>query len=123
MTATHLLPQRHPELEVAEFEIECVVFDPRVNRVHHLRELAAIVFDACDGATETASLVAELCEVLGLQAADATAAIDASLASFHEAGLLVGSEPPPEPPPCLGCSDDDPSPRFRGFRRRRTRGQ
>ena len=54
------MPVRHPALEVAEFEVELVVFDPRVNRVHHLRDLGAAVFDACDGVTPMADLVAEI---------------------------------------------------------------
>lgn len=124
MNAAALLPARHPRLEVAGFEVECVVFDPLVNRVHHLRELAAVVFDACDGTTTTASLVDELCEVLEVEPAAAQAAIESALESLREAGLLVGSEPPPDPPPCIGCGGDEPTPRpRRGFLRRRARGQ
>jgi len=101
VTAT--MPSRHPALEVAEFEVELVVFDPRVNRVHHLRDLGAAVFDACDGVTPVADLVAEIVEVAGATEQDAVEAVDAVLASLAAEGMLEGAEPPAPPPPCLGC--------------------
>ena len=124
MTAT--MPSRHPALEVAEFEVELVVFDPRVNRVHHLRDLGAAVFDACDGVTPMADLVAEIVEVAGASEQDATEAVQAVLASLTAEGMLEGAEPPAPAPPCLGCGGGAaavaPARARRWWPRRRQRG-
>ncbi len=54
------LPACHPDLEVAGFEGELVVFDTRTNQVHMIRDTFAVVFDACDGTTASSALVDEL---------------------------------------------------------------
>lgn len=60
------LPARRDDLEIAEFDTEVVVWDPVAKMVHHLQGLAAIVFDACDGATRSAELVDEIDDATGM---------------------------------------------------------
>ncbi|MGB8861925.1 MAG: PqqD family protein [Ilumatobacteraceae bacterium] len=99
------LPRRSESVEVAEFDAEFVVFDPRVNRVHHVRELGAVVWDACDGRTDLEQLITEMRDVLGAEPEHLRAEVSSAVALFEAEGLLEGSEPPEEPPPCLGCGN------------------
>ncbi len=118
MSDVAVMPARHPELEVAEFDAELVVFDPRVNQVHLVEGLAAVLLASCDGATPRSEVVGDLVELLGLEAAAAAGEVDVTLATFAGLGLLEGTEPPVPPPPCLGCGEAAPTRR----RRRRRRG-
>ena len=99
------MPLPHPELEIAEFDTELVVLDPRVDRVHHVVGLIAVVFDACDGTTTVEQLAAELADALAISPADADGQVRAALGVLGGNGLLEGTDPPEEPPPCLGCQD------------------
>lgn len=92
---TTVLPRRHPDIEVAEFDTEFVVFDPSVGQVHRIAGLEAAVFDACDGVTTVDALVDEL-ELEG------PAEVTSSLERFRQLGLLEGTVAEP-PPPCYGC--------------------
>lgn len=112
-----VMPARHPTLEIAEFETEFVVFDPRSDRVHLLEGLDAVVFDACDGASAPAGLVTDLVEIAGLDADQAEAAVARSLVELVVLGLLAGTEHQ-GPPPCVGCGGGSGPPRG-GNRRRR----
>jgi hypothetical protein len=98
MDLPEVLPARHPDLEVAEFETEFVVFDAANRMVHHLEGVQALVFDACDGMTSAESIGGELAAAgLGGRFADAFSELVAL-------GLLEGTTPV-EPPPCLGCGN------------------
>lgn len=113
---TDILPRRHPVLEVAEFPVEQVVFDPRSNRVHHVRDLAAVVFDACDGVTSVAALAEEIAEATAGDHEAIVGNVRLVLQAFAVEGLLEGTEPEPAPPPCLGCEETSGGRPGRGVR-------
>jgi len=96
--AGDVLPLRHADLEVAGFDDEFVVFDPRCSEVHVVSNVTAVVFDACDGKSSRADLIRDLVDVAGLGRSDATRAVDESLAALARRGLLVGTTPEGRPP-------------------------
>ena len=98
MTLPEVLPARHPDVEIAEFDTEFVVFDPRCNDVHRMVGLTAVVFDACDGVTTLASLVGEVASVLETSDQQALTLIEQALAEITRVGALQGSEPLKPPP-------------------------
>lgn len=106
MSDAEVLPGRHPVLEIAEFDTELVVYDPRVHKVHHVKDLAALVLDACNGATTRAALVEELADGLGAAQAEVEEVVDSVLEALAGQGLLEGTKPPEDPPPCLGCGGE-----------------
>ena len=57
----------------------------------------AVVFDACDGSTAVAGLLAEFDDA-GIDPDEAAAVVAAALGEFGRLGLLVGSEPAGGPP-------------------------
>lgn len=92
------LPARNPDLEIAEFETEFVVFEPRCSEVHELGGLTAVVFDACDGATSIEALAAEIASALMIGVDEAHAHVADSLVALAAADLLAtgsGDERPP----------------------------
>jgi PqqD family protein of HPr-rel-A system len=109
-----VMPARNPAVEVAEFETELVVFDPRSDQVHLLEGLSAVVFDACDGESPPAALVADLVDVGGVDADQAQVLIARTLVELAVLGLLAGTEYE-APPPCTGCGG---APAARRARRR-----
>ena len=98
MDEVELLPSRNEALEVAEFDAELVVFDPRCKQVHLLDGLAAVVFGACDGVTARRELLTDMVQVLELSVDDADVRVLEILAAFEGLGLLEGTEYE-EPPP------------------------
>lgn len=119
-----VLPRRHPAVEVAEFETEIVVLEPRTEQVHLLGPLASLVFDACDGSTTVDELVAEIADWTSDDRASIEAAVATTLRELGGLGMLEGIEPAP-PPPCVGCSRpaEIAAPRGRSFWRRPAREQ
>ncbi len=116
-----VMPLRDLQLEIAEFGDTTVVYDHRTNSVHLLEALAAVLFDACDGATVRSVLAEEISAALAQPAATVAEQIDVTVANFAGLGLLDGFEPTVEPP-CLGCSGSFTSAdgtRTRGRTRRR----
>src|SRR4051794_38446034 len=101
-SAGDTMPSREAGLEIAEFEDATVVFDPRANSVHLLDPLAAVLFDACDGVTVRADLIAEISEALAQDTSEVTDQVELAIRNFGALGLLLGIEPS-APPPCLGC--------------------
>jgi hypothetical protein len=93
-----LLPRRHDELEVAEFDGEFVVFDPRCMDVHLIGNLTAVVFDACDGRSRRSDLISDLVDVVGLDGAAAERAVTDSLDALAQRGLIAGTTPERRPP-------------------------
>lgn len=89
-------------MQVAEFELEYVVFDPRSRMAHHLVREHAVVFEACDGHSSPAPLVADLVEAGHGTEQEIVVLLAESLAELTGLGLLEGGEPP-APPPCVGC--------------------
>lgn len=98
-----VMPARHEALEVAEFETELVVFDPRSDQVHLLEGFSAVVFDACDGESLPDGLVADVVEVGGVDVDQAKGAVARTLVELGVLGLLAGTEPATSLP-CVGCS-------------------
>jgi hypothetical protein len=107
-----VLPDRNSDVEVAAFDTEFVVFDPRNRMAHRLEGQHALVFDACDGSTRTAALLAELHEAGAGDVDEVRAMLTERLAELADLGLLVGTDAPP-PPPCLGCGGARTEPRRR----------
>ncbi len=91
------LPHRNADTMVATFDDAYVVFDPRCNEVHLIEALSAVIFDACDG-TETAALVADITEILGIAIGQAEQTIEKNLDEFGRKGLLVGMTAAGAPP-------------------------
>jgi hypothetical protein len=91
VTLPERMPERRPDLEIAEFDHEFIVFDPDAKQVHLVEGFLAIVFDACDGATLTEHLLGELADALpGDQEPIGTAEVEAALAQLGALGLLTG---------------------------------
>lgn len=97
-TLPEVLPSRHPEIEVAEFETEYVIFDPRCSEVHLIAGLTAVVFDACDGSTIVVDLVEEFRETLGLEFEASRSQIAEALRVLSGIGALDGTTPADRPP-------------------------
>ncbi len=100
------MPHRHALLMIADFDDSFVVFDPRSKQVHLLEDVTAVVFDACDGATDHATLIADISAAFGQPLAVVDRQVATMLRSFAALGLLDGTEPEAEPP-CIGCGQDD----------------
>lgn len=96
-----VLPARHPEVDVAEFDGVLVTFDARSNQVHMFADVVALVFDACDGITPTATLIGELTRAGFGSEEEVCALVDELLLRLADMGLLEGTEPR-RPPPCIG---------------------
>lgn len=107
------MPARHPGLAVAEFDAEMVVFDPRMNQVHLVAGLPAVLLASCDGTTARSTVVGDLVELLDMDDVAASAIVDETLGAFASLGLLQGTQPPGPPPPCLDCGDAEPKRRRR----------
>lgn len=103
-----VLPAQSLEIEIADFDVEIVVYDPRVKIVHLLTHATALVFDSCDGVTTSQALIAEFVDAGAGEPDEVAALIELSLAELSALGLLDGSEPS-MPPPCLGCESETSS--------------
>jgi coenzyme PQQ synthesis protein D (PqqD) len=58
-------PKRRDELAITEIGDELVVYDPLLDRFHHLSSSAALVFGLCDGTATMKETAGELAEVTG----------------------------------------------------------
>ena len=92
-----VLPTRRAGLEVAEFDTEFVVWDPTSKMVHHLEGVAAILFDACDGSTGSAELLAEIAEATGVTLDAVTDEVTTVWQMYNRRDLLATPEPPARP--------------------------
>lgn len=93
-----LLPRRHADVDVAGFDTAFVVFDLRCLQVHLIDGFGAVVFDACDGETQRATLLAEVCEATRWDRPMAEAEVEAMLRQLVDLGLLEGTTPVERPP-------------------------
>jgi len=93
-----LLPRRHAELEVAEFDDEYVVFDSRCMDVHLIGGLTAVVFDACDGVSRRSALVDDLVQLLDLDRSSARRMVTDNIEALKLRGLLTGTTSQRRPP-------------------------
>jgi hypothetical protein len=75
-------------LEVSEAKDGLIVYDARVDRVHHLNATAAIVFALCDGDHDVASIAAVVAAAFELETSP-FAEVERCLREFREQGLLV----------------------------------
>ena len=66
---------------------ELVVFDAESGSVHHLNRVAELVWRACDGRTDAASLARIVGRATGV--ADARAAVELALEQLSRRGLLA----------------------------------
>lgn len=103
MDHRNLLPHRSADVDVADFGLEFVVFDPRNSMVHLLSEWMAVVFDACDGACTQAELATQAAAYWHGDVDESQRRVEEAVQAFWNLGLLVGAEPM-IPPPCLGCT-------------------
>jgi hypothetical protein len=109
-----VLPERRTDVLVADFGSEYVVLDPVNALVHHFAGGLAAVFNACDGVTTSAELLAEARDA-GVPDLDEFRGFMGEALDFLAGfGLLVGTHlvtadariddgERDEPPPCLGC--------------------
>jgi hypothetical protein len=56
-----VMPAKRPDVLTANFETELVVLVPEQRTAHRLDEGLSLLLDASDGATPTATVVAEVC--------------------------------------------------------------
>ena len=98
VTLPDVMPVRHRDVEVAEFDTEFVVFDPGCNDVHRLVGVTAVVFDACDGVTSAVELVGELVAVLEMPDDEARLLVEQAIDELTRVGALHGSEASNPPP-------------------------
>ncbi len=68
---------------------EWVVYDPAANELHVLNLSAALVWSHCTGENAPAEIAEALQAAYGLEQARAQADVEATLARFQKAGLLV----------------------------------
>lgn len=111
------MPRRSTHVEVADFDAEFVVFDPRNTMVHHLSGWIAIVFDACDGESSRAELAADAIDYWHGEIDEAHRRVDEAIEVFENLGILEGLDAV-TPPPCIGCEAAGIRRRRRWFTRR-----
>jgi hypothetical protein len=90
------MPTRAPDVEVAEIDGELVVLVPSERRAHHLDPLLALVFDACDGVTPLASVVAEIAEATSTSADEVTDRVGRAIQLLRDRHLV---DPPADTSP------------------------
>ena len=93
-----LLPLRNQAVEVAKFDPDLVVFDPRCKQVHLLERVTAVVFEACDGITTRQQLLAAMAAAQEFSVQDADLRVRKALAKLARLGLLQDTEYQVQPP-------------------------
>ena len=84
------VPQPRPDLAVAEFDGEVVLYDRRARQAHHLNATASVIWQCFDGEGNLDELIADLSEAYNL-APDVIGPDVTGLAQdMGRAGLLVG---------------------------------
>jgi hypothetical protein len=81
-------PTALDRLEVNEVKDGLIVYDPVVDRVHHLNATAAIVFALCDGEHDVATMADVVAAAYGL-AAPPLDDVRACLRELTKQGLLA----------------------------------
>jgi coenzyme PQQ synthesis protein D (PqqD) len=81
-------PKRRDELAVVEIGDELVVYDPFLDRVHHLNPSAALVFGLCDGTATMKETASELAEVTGQPADEIEQEVRKLVREFRRSELL-----------------------------------
>lgn len=81
-------PRQAEAVEVSPVEDGFIVYDPVRDRVHHLNQTAAVVFELCTGEIDSDEIVRLVQAGYGLAQTPA-AAVDACLAQLREEGLVV----------------------------------
>lgn len=82
-----ILPRRRTaDLLVRELGDELVVYDRRSHRAHRLNRVAAAIWTACDGHTDSAEMARELSRASGIRVADRV--VDRCLRRLDRAALL-----------------------------------
>jgi hypothetical protein len=81
-------PKSRDELAVVEIGDELVVYDPIVDRVHHLNPSAALVFGLCDGTATMKETAGELAEVSGQPAEEIEQQVRKLVRGFRRSDLL-----------------------------------
>lgn len=99
MTLASLPPHVHrpvarPDVELAWFDSEAVLFDPVARQLHSLAGAAAAVYVCCDGTQDVHEMTAELAEMFSVAADDIAPDVVRALQQFDNQGLLVGSPTP-----------------------------
>lgn len=82
-------PRAREDLLFRQVDDDWVLYDPAVNELHVLNLSAALVWSHCTGEHAPAEIAAALRSTYGLEPARAEADVDAALARFRKAGLLV----------------------------------
>jgi len=67
VTASNNNQAKVPGMEVNDVADGLVVFDPVAKQVHYLNNTASIVYELCDGNTDTAGIVVEAAQLLSGQ--------------------------------------------------------
>ncbi len=88
-------PSSRPDVEMAWFDGEAVLFDPATRQLHTLNGSAAAVWLCADGTQDVTAMAAELADTFGVQVDTLIPDVVRALRSLDELGLLVGSPLPP----------------------------
>jgi hypothetical protein len=80
-------------VEIAVFEGEAVLFDESSSMLHRLGAIAGAVWLCCDGATDVATIVRDLCEMFDHAPDEMSPVVHQTLERFADEGLLVGHVP------------------------------
>lgn len=88
-------PEARPDVEMAWFDGEAVLFDPATRQLHTLSGAAAAVWLCCDGTQDVTAMTAELADTFGVGAEHIAGDVRSALRALDGLGLLVGSALPP----------------------------
>ena len=94
MDLPEVMPAKRPDVLTAEFETELVVLVPEQRTAHRLDEGLSLVLDACDGATRSADVVAEIVSGTAQEHAAVCRWLTDGLRQLADLGILnAGAQP------------------------------
>jgi hypothetical protein len=94
-----LMPRKRADVMVADFDTELVVLVPDERQAHHLDVGLSLVLDSCDGATSTASVVAEVALGTGSPVDAVESWLAETLVTLGRLNVLEPADPEPRKRP------------------------
>ena len=90
------VPEPAPGIQTAECDGGAVLYDEARARLHVLDPLAALIWGCFDGTASLDEIVADVSEVLEIDAGDARQAVSTLTRLVASRGLLAGIAAPPD---------------------------
>lgn len=87
MSAFEIAPRSIPGLDITPVEDGCVVYQPELDRVHHLNHSALLILELCTGTRSAKEIAGFLQEAYAMPQAPVAMVCEA-IAKFREQGLL-----------------------------------